>query len=130
MDDAAHQALTELARAAVAHEIHELHARVDQLEEQLAVPRTFGRDELKRSQPTMSGYWSQVLARARLDFDFYLATKHYGVHHMKVKLGLPNHDIAEQAGWSEAAVEKMVANYAHTAMGALDPDQGRRRSQA
>ena len=35
-------------------------------------------------------------------------------------LGLPNHDIAEQAGWSEAAVEQMVKNYAHTSMGALD----------
>ena len=74
---------------------------------------------LRLAQPTMSGYWSQVLARARLDFDFYLATKHYGVHHMKVKLGLPNHDIAEQAGWSEAAVERMVQTYAHTSMGAL-----------
>jgi integrase len=72
------------------------------------------------SQPTMSGYWAQVLARAGLDFDFYLATKHYGVHHMKVKLGLPNHDIAEQAGWSEAAVEEMVKTYAHTSVGALD----------
>jgi hypothetical protein len=72
------------------------------------------------SQPTMSGYWGKVLARAGLDFDFYLATKHYGVHHMKVKLGLPNHDIAEQAGWSEAAVEAMVKTYAHTSMGALD----------
>jgi hypothetical protein len=72
------------------------------------------------SQPTMSGYWAQVLARAGLDFDFYLATKHYGVHHMKVRLGLANHDIAEQAGWSEAAVENMVKTYAHTSMGALD----------
>jgi integrase len=42
---------------------------------------------LRLSQPTMSGYWSQVLARARRDFDFYLATKHYGVHHMKIKSG-------------------------------------------
>jgi integrase len=72
------------------------------------------------SQPTLSGYWAQVLARAGLDFDFYLATKHYGVHHMKVKMRLDNHDIAEQAGWSEAAVEDMVRNYAHTSMGALD----------
>ena len=39
---------------------------------------------------------------------------------MKVKLGLPNHDIAEQAGWTEAAVEQMVKTYAHTSMGALD----------
>ena len=28
------------------------------------------------SQPSLSGYWSQVKARAALDFDFYLATKH------------------------------------------------------
>jgi hypothetical protein len=41
---------------------------------------------------------SQVLARAGLDCPFYLATKHYGVHHMKVMLGLPNHDIA-RVGW-------------------------------
>jgi integrase len=75
---------------------------------------------LRLSQPTMSGYWSQVLARARLDFDFYLASKHYGVHYMKVKLRVPNHDIAEQAGWSEAAVEEMVKTYAHISMGALD----------
>jgi hypothetical protein len=39
---------------------------------------------------------------------------------MKIRLGLPNHDIAEQAGWSEAAVEDMVRTYAHTSMGALD----------
>jgi integrase len=45
------------------------------------------------SQPTMSGYWGKVL---------------------------PNHDIAAQAGWSEAAVEEMVKTYAHTSMGALD----------
>jgi hypothetical protein len=30
------------------------------------------------SQPTLSGYWAQVKARAELDFDFYHATKHYG----------------------------------------------------
>ena len=61
-----------------------------------------------------------MLARSGLDFDFYLATKHYGVHYMKVKLGLPNHHIAEQAGWSEAAVEEMVRKYAHTSISALD----------
>jgi hypothetical protein len=39
---------------------------------------------------------------------------------MKVKLGLPNHVIAAQFGWSERSVEKMVATYAHTEIGALD----------
>ena len=59
-------------------------------------------------------------ASAGLRFDFYLATKHKCVHYMKVKLNLPNHVIAAQMGWSEAAVEKMVATYAHTEIGALD----------
>jgi hypothetical protein len=39
---------------------------------------------------------------------------------MKVKLGLPNYDTAAQAGWSESAVEKMIATYAHTSVGALE----------
>jgi hypothetical protein len=39
---------------------------------------------------------------------------------MKVKLGLPNHVIAAQAGWSEKSVEKMVETYAHSEVGALD----------
>src|SRR5918994_335893 len=48
------------------------------------------------------------------------ATKHKCVHHFKVTLNLPNHVIAAQMGWSEAAVEKMVATYAHTEIGALE----------
>lgn len=39
---------------------------------------------------------------------------------MKVKLELANHVIAAQMGWSEAAVEQMVATYAHTEIGALN----------
>ena len=39
---------------------------------------------------------------------------------MKVKLELANHVIAAQMGWSESAVEQMVATYAHTEIGALD----------
>jgi integrase len=39
------------------------------------------------SQPTLSGYWGNVLASAGLDFDFYLATKHYAVHHLYAELG-------------------------------------------
>ena len=33
---------------------------------------------------------------------------------LKVKLELPNHVIAEQMGWSERSVEKMIATYGHT----------------
>jgi integrase len=47
------------------------------------------------SQPTLSGYWSQVTAGAGLDFDFYLASKHYGVH-LLYKLGLSSRAIGAQ----------------------------------
>jgi hypothetical protein len=63
--------------------------------------------------PTLTAYWKQVRARARLDHDFYVATKHYGVWYMKVVLGLPDAAIAAQAGWSEQSVTKMVATYGH-----------------
>lgn len=51
------------------------------------------------TQPTLTAYWKEVKARAGLGFDFYMASKHYGCWYMKVKLGLPNHVIAAQAGW-------------------------------
>ena len=63
--------------------------------------------------PTLTAYWKEVRARARLDYDFYVATKHYGVWYMKVVLGLPDAVIAAQAGWSEDSVTKMVATYGH-----------------
>jgi integrase len=63
--------------------------------------------------PTLTAYWKEVRARARLDRDFYVATKHCGVWYMKVVLGLPDAAIAAQAGWSERSVTKMVETYAH-----------------
>jgi hypothetical protein len=63
--------------------------------------------------PTLTAYWKEVRARVRLEPDFYVATKHYGVWYMKVRLGLPDAAIAAQAGWSEESVTKMVATYAH-----------------
>ena len=42
-----------------------------------------------------------------------MSTKHFGVWYMKVILGLPDAAIAAQAGWSERAVTRMVATYAH-----------------
>ena len=38
----------------------------------------------------MTAYWKEVRARARVDVDFYTATKHYGVWHMKVRRRLPD----------------------------------------
>jgi integrase len=72
------------------------------------------------SQPTLSGYWAQVLARADLDFDFYLATKHYCVWYLHAELGLPPRVIAEQMGWSLAGTLKLLAVYGHGDVGALE----------
>ena len=49
----------------------------------------------RMSQPSLSGYWSQVRARVALDFDFYLATKHYGVH-LLYRLGPSSRAIGAQ----------------------------------
>jgi integrase len=35
--------------------------------------------------PTMSAYWKEVRARAGVDVEFYVATKHYGVWYLKVR---------------------------------------------
>lgn len=72
------------------------------------------------SQPTLSGYWSQVLARAGLDFDFYLATKHYAVHYLYVTLDLPPRVIAEQMGWTVDGVMALLRVYGHGEIGALE----------
>jgi integrase len=63
--------------------------------------------------PTMTAYWKEVRARARIDVDFYTATKHFGVWYLKVVRGLPDAAIAAQAGWSERSVTKMVETYGH-----------------
>jgi hypothetical protein len=63
--------------------------------------------------PTLTAYWKEVRARARLDHDLYMATKHYGVWYMKVVLGLPDAAVAAQAGWFERSVTKMVETYGH-----------------
>lgn len=70
--------------------------------------------------PLLSSYWREVQASAGVRFDFYLATKHKCVHYMKVTLNLPNHVTAAQMGWSESAVEQMIAVYAHAEIGALE----------
>jgi integrase len=74
----------------------------------------------RQSAPLLSSYWREVQASAGLRFDFYLSSKHRCVHYLKTKLNLPNHVIAAQMGWSESAVEKMIATYAHTEIGALE----------
>jgi integrase len=61
---------------------------------------------------TLSNYWQRVTARAGLDFDFYLATKHYGVSRL-YRLGLSERAIAAQAGWSVRSVENMLDVYGH-----------------
>jgi integrase len=63
--------------------------------------------------PTLTAYWKEVRARARIDCDFYTATKHHGVWFIKVKMDLPDAAIGAQAGWSERSVTKMVETYGH-----------------
>lgn len=74
----------------------------------------------RMSASGMSGYWSKVLARADLDFEFYLASKHYGVWYMHTKLELPDRVIAAQAGWKRSTVAKMIETYGHGEVGALE----------
>lgn len=61
---------------------------------------------------TLSRYWQRVSAAAGLGFDFYLATKHYGVSRL-YRHGLSERAIAAQAGWSVRSVEKMLDVYGH-----------------
>jgi integrase len=74
----------------------------------------------RMSASGMSGYWGKVLACAGLDFEFYLASKHYGVWFMHTKLELPDRVIAAQAGWKRSTVAKMIETYGHGEVGALD----------
>jgi integrase len=71
-------------------------------------------------QGTLSDYWGKVLARAGLDFDFYHATKHYGVWYLWTQLGVSNRAIAAQAGWKLSTVDKMLETYGHGDVGALE----------
>jgi integrase len=72
------------------------------------------------SQPTLSMYWGKVLAAAGLDFDFYLATKHFAVSYMHNTLGLAPRVMAEQMGWSLKTTLKMLEVYGHGDVGALE----------
>ena len=72
------------------------------------------------SQSMLSTYWSNVLSAADLDFDFYHAAKHYGVHYMWTKLNMSNRAIAAQAGWDVSTVDKMLKIYGHADVGALE----------
>jgi integrase len=78
------------------------------------------RSGVMMAQPMLSGYWGKVLASAGLDFDFYLATKHYAVHYLYATLGLPPRVIAEQMGWQASSVLKLLATYGHGDVGALE----------
>src|SRR3954465_2675527 len=74
--------------------------------------------QLTRS--TLDSYWRLVLARAGLDFDFYHATKHYGVWFCWMKMKMSEQAIAAQAGWKVSTVTKMLSIYGHGDVGALD----------
>lgn len=66
----------------------------------------------------LSSYWGLVKARSGLTFDFYMATKHYGVH-LLYRLGLSRRAIAAQMGWSERQVDSLLRVYGHADIVAL-----------
>jgi hypothetical protein len=53
-----------------------------------------------------------------LDHNFYLASKHYGVH-LLYRLGLSGRAIGAQMGWSEKAVDSLLQVYGHIDLIAL-----------
>jgi integrase len=71
------------------------------------------------SQPTLTAYWDKVRARAALEHDFYLSSKHYGVA-LLYKLGVSKRGIAAQMGWSEAKVDDLLRIYGHADLVALE----------
>ncbi len=77
------------------------------------------RDRARLSQAVVSGYWGKVQVRAGLEFDFYLATKHYCVHYLWADLGLKPSAVAQQMGWSLATTTAMLEVYGHGNVGAL-----------
>lgn len=70
------------------------------------------------SASTTQQYFAIVRAAAGLDCDFYLATKHLGVH-MLYREGLSTRAIAAQCGWSEKAVDQLLTVYGHADLVAL-----------
>lgn len=71
------------------------------------------------SQSMLSTYWANVLSASGLDFDFYAASKHYGVWYMWTVLKMSPRAIAAQAGWDVSTVDKMLRVYGHAEVGAL-----------
>jgi integrase len=74
----------------------------------------------RMSQGMLSNYWLQVQAAAGLRFDFYHATKHYGVWFMWTQRKMSERAIAAQAGWSLKTVMQMLETYGHGDVGALE----------
>lgn len=72
------------------------------------------------SQPALAGYWAQIRAASGLAFDFYHATKHYGVHYMWGEMEMSPRAIAALAGWKVSTVIKMLETYGHADVGALE----------
>jgi integrase len=75
---------------------------------------------VRLSTRNLGKYWRKVLGAAGLKFDFYHATKHYGVHYMWTHMGLSPRAIAAQAGWKLQTANKMLAAYGHGEFGALE----------
>jgi integrase len=73
------------------------------------------------SPPIVCDYWRRVREEAASGYDrpIYHATKHYGVN-LLWKLGVPEHVIAVQMGWSSRDVSRLLDVYAHRDVAALE----------
>jgi integrase len=69
------------------------------------------------SQGTLSLYWRRVLDQAGLEFEFYLACRHFCAHYMLVHLGLPRAVVKEQMRHVD---ESLLDLYGHENVGALE----------
>jgi integrase len=78
------------------------------------------KDGRRFSAATLSNYWNLVLAKAGLDFTFYLATKHACVHYLWTELGVSEADIEYQMGWSLGGAKELLKVYGHREIGARE----------
>jgi hypothetical protein len=76
------------------------------------------------AQSTLSNYWRLVLAKAGLEFDFYICTRHACCHYLWTELELAERDIEYQMGWAQGGAKQLLKVYGHREQGALERIHG------
>jgi integrase len=78
----------------------------------------------RMAQSTLSNYWRLVLAKAGLEFDFYICTRHACCHYLWTELELAERDIEYQMGWAQGGAKQLLKVYGHREQGALERIHG------